>query len=212
MHLFGLTGGIASGKSAVARRFRERHVPVVDADELAREVVVLGSPGLGAIVEAFGADVLLADGSLDRARLGDLVFSDPAKRAMLNAIVHPRIAEASARRSADLAGRGEPLACYEAALLVENGLAEMFRPLVVVRASPEVQAMRIEARDGLDQARAKARIAAQRPLEEKVRLADVIVDNDGSLADLVRESDRALREVLSRLALDPVRYFEAEAT
>jgi len=210
MHVFGLTGGIASGKSSVARRFRERHVPVIDADELAREVVAFGSEGLRAVVEAFGKDVLLPDGSLDRGRLGDLVFSDASKRAILNGIVHPRIAAASATRISDLTARSEPVACYEAALLVENGLADAFRPLVVVAASPEVQAARIASRDGLDEARARARIAAQRPLDEKVRLADVVVRNDGSLKDLEREADRCLREVLRRLGVDLARYFGAE--
>ena len=209
MHVFGLTGGIASGKSSVARRFRERHVPVIDADELAREVVALGSDGLRAVVEAFGEGVLHADGSLDRGRLGDLVFSDAEKRSTLNGIVHPRIAAASATRIGELA-RNEAVACYEAALLVENGLADAFRPLVVVAASPEVQASRMGSRDGLDEPRARARIAAQRPLEDKVRLADVVVRNDGSLEDLEREADRCLREVLRRLGVAEDRYFGAK--
>lgn len=207
MHLFGLTGGIASGKSSVAQRFRERNVPVIDADVLAREVVAPGTEGLRAVVAAFGDEVLLPNGSLDRARLGDLVFADPAKRATLNAIVHPRIGEATAQRAAELSLRGEPLACYEAALLVENGLAEAFRPLVVVATSPETQAARIATRDGLDQARAMARIAAQRPLDDKLKLADVVVRNDGSVEALKAEADRALRTVLARVGLDPARYF-----
>lgn len=207
MHLFGLTGGIASGKSAVAARFAARGIPVIDADKLAREVVLPGTEGLAAIVETFGADVLNTDGTLDRQKLGDTVFSDQDARKKLNAIVHPKIAQLGAERTADLAARGEPVACYEAALLVENGLAEGFRPLVVVAASPAVQARRVEKRDGLDRARAEARIAAQMPLDQKVRLADVVVPNEGSLDDLEREADRALRDVLARVGAPIDRYF-----
>ena len=134
MRVFGLTGGIASGKSAVAARFAQRGLPVVDADAVAREVVEPGTDGLAAVVEAFGREVLAADGSLDRKRLAASVFGDPKKVARLNAITHPRIAALSAKKMSDLGARGEPLACYEAALLVENGLAEAFRPLVVVSA------------------------------------------------------------------------------
>ncbi len=207
MHLFGLTGGIASGKSAVAARFAARGVPVVDADKLAREVVLPGTEGLAAIVQTFGADVLREDGTLDRQKLGDMVFADEGSRKKLNAIVHPRIAQLGAARTAELAASGEPVACYEAALLVENGLAEGFRPLVVVAASPAVQARRVEKRDGLDRARAEARITAQMPLDEKVRLADVVVHNEGTLDDLEREADRALRDVLVRIGAPITRYF-----
>lgn len=207
MHLFGLTGGIASGKSAVAARFARRGVPVVDADKLAREVVLPETDGLAAIVATFGTSVLCADGSLDRQKLGDLVFGDDAARSKLNAIVHPRIAQLGAERAAELAARGEPVACYEAALLVENGLSEAFRPLVVVAAAPHVQAGRVEKRDGLDRARAEARIAAQMPLAEKVRVADVTVRNEGTLEELEREADRALREVLEKLKVPTDRYF-----
>lgn len=211
MHLFGLTGGIASGKSAVAARFAARGVPVIDADKLAREVVLPGTTGLAAIVETFGSDVLHADGTLDRPKLGDLVFADADARRKLNAIVHPRIAMLGAERTAELAARGEPVACYEAALLVENGLTEGFRPLVVVAASPAVQARRVEMRDGLDRARAEARIAAQMPLDEKVRLADVVVHNEGTLDELEREADRALREVLDKVGAPIARYFPGSA-
>jgi len=206
MHVFGLTGGIASGKSTVGARFRARGVPVVDADLVAREVVLPGQPGLRAIVEAFGDEVLAGDGTLDRGKLGDLVFNDAEKRAILNGILHPRIALASQTKMAEHGQSGAKVVCYEAALLVENGLADAFRPLVVVAASEETQRARIGARDGLDADRARARIAAQRPLAEKVALADVVVHNDGSLADLHAAADAALREVLVRVGVDPATY------
>src|SRR5437899_525791 len=123
MHLFGLTGGIASGKSAVAARLRARGVPVIDADALAREVVAKGSEGLAEIVKAFSEDVLAPDGSLDRKRVADRVFHDANARRTLNAITHPLIGALTSRRAAELASRGEPLACYEAALIVENHMA-----------------------------------------------------------------------------------------
>src|SRR5580658_10202629 len=129
MRVFGLTGGIASGKSTVAARFAARGVPVLDADAFAREVVAIGTEGLAEVVAAFGAGVLFPDGSLDRKALAAIVFADETSRRRLQAITHPRIAALTATRTAELAGR-EPLACYEAALLVENGLADAFRPLV----------------------------------------------------------------------------------
>src|SRR5271155_4114768 len=130
MHLFGLTGGIASGKSAVAARLRAFGVPVIDADDVAREVVASGTEGLRAIVAEFGDGVLDAVGALDRKALGRVVFADDVKRKRLNAITHPLIGKRTRERAAELDRAGEPLACYEAALLVENGAQDAFRPLV----------------------------------------------------------------------------------
>lgn len=184
MRVFGLTGGIASGKSTVARLLVEEGVPVVDADEVSRAVVVPGSDGLAAVVEAFGRDVLAADGTLDRKALGARVFADADARARLNGILHPRIAAESARRIAALEAEGHALACYDAALLVERGLADAFRPLVVVAAAPAVQRARLVARDGLTEAEADERLAAQAPVAVKIAAADHVIDNDGSLAEL----------------------------
>jgi dephospho-CoA kinase len=206
VRVFGLTGGIASGKSTVAARFRGRGAAVVDADALAREVVAPGSEGLAALVAAFGAHVLAEDGSLDRKKLAAEVFGDAQKLARLNGITHPRIAALSAKRMAELDARGEPLACYEAALLVENGLADAFRPLVVVSAPLEAQVARARARDAADEAAVRARIAAQLALDEKVRAADVVVKNDGTLADLRARADDAFDEVCRRVGVDPARY------
>ncbi len=174
----GLTGGIASGKSTVARTFAALGVPIVDADQVAREVVAKGSEGLREIVAAFGEGMLLADGTLDRKALGARVFSDDEARRQLNAITHPRIAARSMERMTEVAGEA-PYVLYEAALLVENGLHHMLAALVVVAASEETQLARMAARDGLDEAAARARIAAQLPLADKVRVADYVIDNDG---------------------------------
>ena len=206
MHLFGLTGGIASGKSVVAARLRARGLPVLDADALAREVVAPGSEGLAAVVAAFGEGVLTPGGELDRKRVADLVFQDAGARARLNAIVHPRIGALTALRSAELDARGEPLACYEAALIVENGLAGMFRPLVVVSAPESLQIARAMARDGATEAEARARVGAQMPLAAKAAVADVVLENTGTLAELVARTDAMLEQVCARQKVDPARY------
>jgi dephospho-CoA kinase len=206
MHLFGLTGGIASGKSAVAARLRARLLPVIDADELAREAVARGSEGLAALVAAFGSEVLTAEGDLDRKRVASIVFGDAGARARLNAIVHPRIGALTAARSAELAERGEPLVCYEAALIVENGLADMFRPLVVVSAPEALQIARTIARDGATESEARARVSAQMPLASKAAVADIVIDNTGTLAELVTRTDAMLDQVCALQKIDPARY------
>ena len=200
LHVFGLTGGLASGKSTVAARFRARGLPVIDADLIAREVVEPGSEGLARVVEAFGEGVLLPDGSLDRARLGELVFAAKEKRRVLNSILHPRIGARSAERIAELGAKGEVLACYEAALLVENGLSDAFRPLVVVAVAPEVQLARAMARDGSTEAHARARVAAQLPLATKIAAADYVVDNAGTLEQTERRADEVLDAIRAALA------------
>ena len=201
MHLFGLTGGIASGKSAVAARLRERGVAVIDADQLARDAVAKGSPGLAEIEKAFGAGMLAPDGTLDRKKLAADVFTDDAKRKALNAIVHPIVTMLTFKRSAELRDEGKPLACYEAALIVENGVAEAFRPLVVVSASEETQVARARARDAASEADVQARIRAQMPLADKVKVADFVIENTGSLADLDRRTDEVLTAICKRLGV-----------
>ncbi len=198
MHVFGLTGGIASGKSTVSARFRARGLPIVDADEVAREVVAPGSEGLRAVVAAFGEGVLGPDGALDRKALAAVVFGDDAKRKQLNSILHPRIGAASAAKLGALAETGAPLACYDAALLVENGLADAFRPLVVVAAPEALQIARIVERDGATEDEARARIRAQKPLSDKVAVADFVIDNAGTLAELLAAADRTLDAVADR--------------
>jgi dephospho-CoA kinase len=204
--LFGLTGGIASGKSAVAARFRARGVPVIDADELARVAVMPGSAGLAAIVQAFGGGFLTPSGELDRKALAAVVFADPAKRQQLNAIVHPQITLLGFERAQELEAKGEPMACYEAALIVENGMADGFRPLVVVSAPEDVQIARTIVRDGALEDDARARIRAQMPLAVKVAAADFVIENTGTLAELLRKTDDVLGAICERLAVDPKRY------
>ncbi|HEX7604954.1 MAG TPA: dephospho-CoA kinase [Polyangiaceae bacterium] len=206
MHVFGITGGIASGKSTVSARFRARGLPVIAADQLARDAVAKGSEGLAAVVEAFGSGVLAADGSLDRKALAAIVFVDDAKRRLLNGLVHPRVAMLGALATQELAAKGEPLAAYEAALLVENGLADAFRPLVVVAASEATQLARTKQRDGATDAEALARVRAQMPLTTKIAAADVVLENDGTEAELLRHADEALDEVCARTGVDPQRY------
>jgi dephospho-CoA kinase len=202
VHLFGLTGGIASGKSAVAAHLRKRGVPVVDADLLARDAVAKGSSGLAQVVNAFGEGMLAPDGSLDRKKLAAEVFTDDEKRKTLNGIVHPIVTMLTFKRSAELRDEGHALACYEAALIVENGVADAFRPLVVVAAPEETQVARACARDQATEAEVRARIRAQMPLAEKARVADFVIENAGSLADLERSTDEVLAAVCERLDID----------
>ena len=192
----GLTGGIAAGKSAVASVFAEIGVPIVDADAIAREVVEPGSDALREIVDAFGDAVLGPDGTLDRKKLASVVFANESARKRLEAITHPRIAMRSAEQIAAFADASVPYALYEAALLVENGSYRAFAGLIVVSAREATQLARLAARDGMSEADARARISAQLPLAEKVRVADWVIENDGSLAELrerVREVDGEIR-------------------
>jgi dephospho-CoA kinase len=193
--VIGLTGGIASGKSTVARLLAARGAAIVDADRIAREIVEPGQPALGELVARFGASILAADGTLDRKRLGALAFGDPVARADLGRITHPRIAAASARQIATWSDAGAEVVFYEAALLVENRAHAALADLVVVAASPEVQLARLVARDGLGPDDARARIAAQLPLADKIAVATWVVHNDGDVAQLQRAVDDVIRHI-----------------
>lgn len=205
---FGLTGGLGSGKSTVAAHWRARGLPVIDADALAREVVAPGSPGLAAVVRAFGAGVL-RDGELDRAALASLVFADRAARERLEAITHPQIQALRGERLRAAASAGEPLACYEVPLLYEKGLAAELRPVVVVSVPEAVQIARAQRRDGSDEAQVRARLAAQLPLVEKAARADYVIDNSGPLERTLATADEVLRGVCAELGVDARRYFPA---
>jgi dephospho-CoA kinase len=195
----GLTGGIASGKSTVARAFAARGVPVIDADQLAREVVAPGSDGLREIVATFGEQLLLADGSLDRKALGALVFADPERRMKLNAITHPRIGQLSAQRIASVDSAEHPFAIYEAPLIVENGLHRAMHALIVVALDVPMQIERVMQRDGLSASEASERIAAQAPLETKLAAADFVLDNSGPLSSLEARVDDIHAQLLARV-------------
>lgn len=200
--VFGLTGGIGTGKSTVARIFAARGVPVVDADALARDVVAPGTVANAEIAAAW-PQAIAPDGAVDRKKLAAIVFGDPAARARLERITHPRIQEASAARLTDLAGEGHPLAIYEAALLVESGRWRDFDGLIVVTASPERQIARAVARGGLSREQAEARVRAQLPTEEKARVATHVIDNDGDLAATERQVERLLSTLRSPSGLSP---------
>ena len=206
MHLFGLTGGIASGKSTVAARLRALGVPLIDADELAREVLSPGSEGLRQVAQVFGGEVLDASGALDRKALGRRIFVNEAERRKLNAITHPRIAALSLQRANELARAGQPLACYEAALIVENGGADAFRPLIVCACPEEMQAARLQSRERISQQEALSRIRAQKPTAEKVAVADYVIDTSGSLEENARQTDDVLRRICAQLGVDLTRY------
>ena len=211
VRLVGLTGGIASGKSTLAAALRALGAPVIDADQLARDAVRRGSPALQAIVAAFGPRILALDGELDRKAMGALVFADPAARARLEAIVHPAVRQGVAEASARLAAEGQAVAFYDVPLLYERGLDREVDCVVVVHAPREVQVARLQARDGLTLAEAEARLAAQMPIDEKARRADVVVDNRGDRDSLVARAApllAALRAGLGRRLPNapPARY------
>jgi dephospho-CoA kinase len=180
VRVFGLTGGIASGKSTVADFFRARGVQVIDADQLAREVVEPGEPALAEIALRFPG-VLRADGSLDRAALGERIFGDAGERAALNAITHPRVGARFLTKLAALEAAGETLVLYDVPLLIESGLQGAVEGVVLVTAPAAVQLQRLMARNGLTLAAARARIASQLPLASKRPFATWEIDNGGSL-------------------------------
>lgn len=191
----GLTGGIASGKSTVGELLRRWGAVLVDADQLARDVVAPGTSGLAAVVERFGVGVLAADGSLDRPALGGVVFADPAARADLEAIVHPRV-RAAARSIEELVVDPYAVVVHMVPLLVETGQAGDFDALVVVDVDEAVQVERVMARDGLDEAQALARLAAQASRVDRLRVATWVIRNDAGLDELAERAHAVWHEVL----------------
>jgi dephospho-CoA kinase len=181
----GLTGGIGAGKSEVSRRLAAQGAVIIDADAVAREVVEPGTEGLAEVVEAFGPEVLRADGSLDRPRLGDIVFADPAKRERLNAIIHPKVAERMAELE-QAAGSGA-IVVHDVPLIAENGRADVYDLVVVVDAPPRSQIERLQRHRDMTRQQAEARMAAQASREQRLAIADIVLDNSGSLAELDRQ-------------------------
>jgi len=203
--LVGLTGGIATGKSTVTALLAGPSVRVVDADALAREVVEPGTPAHAQIVAEFGPDVLQLDGRLDRARLGSIVFPDPARRRRLEAITHPAIRARFEGIMADLERQGfDGLLIWDAALLVESGGHKKMDKVVVVTADPATQLRRLMARDRCTEEAARARTASQMPLAEKTRAGDYVIDNSGTR----EETARRVREVHAAL-LEDLRHQQA---
>lgn len=200
MQLIGLTGGIASGKSTVARRFAEHGAVVIDADALARDVVALGTPGLDAVIAEFGEGVRAADGSLDRAALGAIVFADETARRRLEAIVHPAIQEEFQRRlAAASVDNPDAIVVYDVPLLVETQSPHPYDLVVVVHAGRERQIERLLAHRGLDRDAAEARIDAQVSDADRLARADVVIDTSGSLAHTVEQVDALWSERFAKL-------------
>jgi dephospho-CoA kinase len=191
--LVGLTGGIGSGKSTVASMLAERGAVVIDADVLARDAIAPGTPGFDRVVELFGDDALSPAGDLDRARIAETAFHDEGKRHALEAIVHPEVARRVAETVAEHAGT-DRVVVLDSPLLIESGAYEACDVVIVVRVSDRTQLTRLVER-GMDEADARARIAAQLPTKEKTALADVVIDNEGTLADLEVEVDRLWAEL-----------------
>jgi dephospho-CoA kinase len=202
MLLVGLTGGIGSGKSTVARLLERRGAVVFDADALAREAVEPGTPGHDAVVERFGANVLAPGGELDREALASIVFADPAARRDLEAIVHPEVRRLFAE-GCEAYRDTDRVVVFSAPLLVETGMHTAFEVLVLVSTPVEAQIERLLRERAMSEEQVRARIAAQAPLEEKAAVADVIVDNEGNLEDLEAQVDSLWDELRTRAAAMP---------
>lgn len=194
----GLTGGIGAGKSEVSRLLARYGAVLIDADRIAREVVEPGTPGLTAVVEAFGPDILNTDGSLDRSALGEIVFADSARLATLNGIVHPLVGA----RSAELERAAGPgaIVVHDVPLLTENGLAPLYDLVVVVDASPGTQLDRLVRLRGMTESDARARMAVQATREERLAVADLVVDNDGPLENLEPQVHKLWSDLTTRAA------------
>jgi dephospho-CoA kinase len=186
----GLTGGIASGKSTVATFLRELGAFIVDADQVARQVIKRGEEAHREVVERFGPGILDDEGEIDREKLAEIVFSDPEARSDLNGIVHPRVREEAARRFERCADAGESrLAVYDAALLVETGVYREMDKLIVVSCRTGIQVERLILRGSMGAEQAEARIAAQASIEEKLAAADYVIETDGSLDETRRQTE-----------------------
>ncbi|MEW2085594.1 dephospho-CoA kinase [Streptomyces sp. NPDC005283] len=196
----GLTGGIGAGKSEVSRLLVSYGAVLIDADKIAREVVEPGTPGLAAVVDAFGSEILAADGTLDRPRLGSIVFADADRLAALNAIVHPLVGA----RSMELEGTAGPdaVVIHDVPLLTENSLAALYDLVVVVDASPETQLDRLVRLRGMVESEARARMAAQATREQRRGVADLVIDNDGPLEQLEPQVRKVWAELTRRAAAE----------
>jgi dephospho-CoA kinase len=194
-----LTGGIASGKSTVAQRLVEHGMELVDADDIAREVVLPGTPTWKKVIEHFGVGVLDEQGFINRSALGRIVFSDPDKRALLNELMHPPVMD-------EIANRLELLQCFDGVvvldvpLLVEVGGAGGYDSVVVVATKPETQVERLRRLRGMSEADARARVESQAPLEDKLAVATHVIWNEGTVQELLEETDRVAADLLKRAA------------
>lgn len=190
MKVIGLTGGIATGKSTVSQMLVKAGLPVIDADLIARQLVQPGEPAFREIVQAFGAEILQKDGSIDRKLLGRLIFAQPSRRRRLNQITHPKIIQAIEDELARLKTKGIPLVILDVPLLLETGMDAMVDEIWVVACSRDVQVQRLQDRDKLSLEETEDRLRAQMPLDEKKKFAHQIIDNS-------RDIDHTRRQVLS---------------
>lgn len=200
MITFGLTGGIASGKSTVTKTFRAAGIPIVDADVVARQVVEPGTPGLQTIISAFGEEYLQADGTLDRIKLGTLVFANKDQLHICNEIMMPLIHNEGAAQIKKLHDAGAPLVGYDAALICEMGNAKNYRPLIVVHCPADTQIARLMSRNSLTRDEAMARINAQMPVEKKKAMADYLIDTSGTIEESVKQTQKII-EILKNESL-----------
>ncbi len=196
MRLIGLTGGIATGKSTVAALLSAHGAAVIDADALAREVLLPGTPSFDEVVRRFGAGVLGDAGTVDRAALGNIVFADPGRRAELEGITHPPINELMQARILEALASAAPLVVADIPLLFERARDDAFEGTMLVYARPSVQLQRMRDRDGLDHLSAQGRLNAQLPIDEKRDRATWVIDNDGSRADTAAQVEAWWRDVV----------------
>ncbi|GED68245.1 dephospho-CoA kinase [Brevibacillus reuszeri] len=197
--ILGLTGGIATGKSTVTAMLRERGIPVIDADQIAREVVEPGKPAYEAIVRHFGRDILLEDGQIDRKKLGEVVFSDESERQKLNAIVHPEVRRVMRQEAEAAEANGEQIVFMDIPLLYESKLQYLVEKIVVVYAPGDMQLARMMERDELDEEQAKKRLRAQFPIDQKKLEADFLIDNSQSR----EETQRQVEDLLTVIRAEP---------
>ena len=195
MKLVGLTGGIASGKSTVAAILRRLGASIINADELSREVVQPGQDAWNDIIRSFGSDILQEDTTLDRKKLRTLVFDNPEARKKLEAIVHPRVRALAEKRISELAASGSSIIVYEVPLLFEGQIHLWLRPVILVASNIETQRKRLLERDHLTELEAQQHLDAQMSLEEKRKLADYIIENDGALEDLEQQVRTVLQKI-----------------
>jgi dephospho-CoA kinase len=195
--LVGLTGGIGSGKSTVARLLERRGAAVIDADQLAHDAVAKGSPGFERVVQTFGESIVAPDGDLDRRALAAIIFTDPERKAALESIVHPEVARRFGEQVDELRST-DRVVVYVSPLLVELGLAPAFDVVIVVTASPHLRVSRVASGRDLSPEDVRARMAAQATDEQRMEVADILVDNDGSLAELEPQVDRIWNDLAAR--------------
>ena len=196
MAIVGLTGGIASGKSTVAARLKERGATVIDADQVARDVVEVGKPAYVSIRGTFGDTILAEGGAIDRAALGKIVFANPTKLAMLNAIVHPAIMAQVGRDLLRYRSQGLSWVVYEAALVIENGLSPGLTELIAVLCSSDEQLRRLLARNPMSDEEARARIASQTDNVRRREVADRLIENGGGIEELLARTDEVFEELV----------------